>query len=103
LGKIIIEKAGMIKDVKIDENKVGYIEYSLQHTLEGKSIYIDFFYLEEGYRGKGLLKILLKTIIAIGKRRRIYIFYLIPTSDWLIQVYQRYGFVGERGLMRMEV
>ena len=93
----------MIRNVVYQGQKIGYIEYTVQHTLEGMSIYIDYLYLHEQFRGKGLFKHLFKTMINIGKRRRIHIFYLIPIDDRLYELYQRYGFVGEHGLMRLTV
>ncbi len=93
----------IIKEVSVDEEKIGYIEYTLQHTLEGKSIYIQYFFLSEEFRGKGMFKKLFSTIVAIGKRRRINIFYLIPTDERTLSIYKKYGFVGDRSLMRLEL
>jgi len=93
----------MIRDVRVNGKKIGYIEYILQHTLEGKSIYIQYFFLEEEYRGKGYFKKLLSTVKNIGKRRRIKIFYLVPTDGTVYAIYKKYGFVGDMDLMRLEV
>jgi GNAT superfamily N-acetyltransferase len=92
-----------LKIVKFEGKKIGSIEYRMQNTLEGRSIYVDFFWLEDEYRGKGFFKVLFNTLIAVGKRKRIKIFYLIPTDDRVYEIYKKYGFVGDKKLMRYEV
>lgn len=91
----------MKKIVSVDDEEIGYIEYQYQYTLEGHSIYIQYFYLSEKYRNRGYFKKLFNSIVSIGRRRRIYIFYLIPTDERTMIIYRKYGFIGTRDLMRL--
>ncbi len=87
---------------------IGKIIYHQQLTNEGYSYYIELFYINKKYRGKGYFNKMINTIINISKRKYIKILYLRIASNEvseqrLYDLYSKYGFIGTKDLMRMEI
>jgi len=93
----------MIRDVRVNGRKLDISSIFCSIRWRESRFYIQYFFLEEEYRGKGYFKKLLSTVKNIGKRRRIKIFYLVPTDGTVYAIYKKYGFVGDMELMRLEI
>jgi len=91
-----------------NNDRIGKIIYHQQLTNEGYSYYIELFYINKKYRGKGYFNKMINTMMNIGRRYKIYIFYLRIASresdeNYLLNLYQKYGFIGNKELMRLNI
>ena len=89
------------------ENLIGKIHYSPQ--VHDNSIFINLFFLMPKYRNCGNFKILFNEIISIAKRQNINILYLSIdgkdsiSDDYLLSLYQNYGFKGDKKRMMLNI
>lgn len=90
--------------VERDGKAVGYVVVGLGFSVEfgGVDGFLDEFYIEPGYRGRGLGTAVMKELGRIARKQKVRALHLetMPANDRAAQLYARLGYtVSERRLM----
>ena len=97
----------MIKKVFVNCEEIGRLNYFIQHR--DNSIFLSLFRLNPQFRNKGYFKYLFAEIVSIAKKNNIHIIYLSVggedniSDDYIFALYQRYGFVGDKRRMMLDI
>lgn len=82
--------------IEVDRTSIGYVVIGLGFSVEfgGIDAFLDEFYIEEGYRGRGIGTLALEQLAKRSRSMKVKAMHLeaMPENDRAAQLYLRQGF-----------